>query len=150
MVREVEGKDDNTGARAMDMVRTQGKGRVFYTASGHDERVWKQPAFHQLLKAGIIWSVGDERKQSYEQFIAERAPLKYEKRGDIANYENRPEPLPYQFPLKAEDSMKYTRAPVGFRSSCSPVSRTSSTPLVLPGTNVVGYGPPRRLITRTR
>ena len=116
MVREVEGKDDNiTEPEPWTWVRTQGKGRVFYTASGHDERVWKQPAFHQLLKAGIIWSVGDERKQSYEQFIAERAPLKYEKRGDIANYENRPEPLPYQFPLKAEDSMKYTQAPVGFR-----------------------------------
>ena len=53
-----------------------------------------------VAKAGIIWSVGDERKQSYEQFIAERAPLKYEKRGDIANYENRPEPLPYQFLLR--------------------------------------------------
>ena len=58
---------------------------------------------------------GRSRKQSYEKFIAARAPLKYEKRGDIANYENRPEPLPYQFPLKAEDSMDYTQAPVGFR-----------------------------------
>jgi len=77
--------------------------------------VWKQPAFHQLLKAGILWSVGDARKQSYKKFITDRAPLKYEKRGDIANYENRPEPLPYQFPLSAKDSMDYTQAPVGFR-----------------------------------
>ena len=116
MVREVAEKDDNiTEPEPWTWVRTQGKGRVFYTASGHDERVWKQTAFHQLLKAGILWSVGDARKQSYEKFIAARAPLKYEKRGDIANYENRPEPLPYQFPLKAEDSMDYTQAPVGFR-----------------------------------
>ena len=116
MVREIAGKDDNiTEPEPWTWVRTQGKGRVFYTASGHDERVWKQPAFHQLLKAGILWSVGDERKAAYEKFIAARAPLKYEKRGDIANYEKRPEPLPYQFPLKAEDSMDYTQAPVGFR-----------------------------------
>jgi len=116
MVREIAGKDDNlTEPEPWTWVRTQGQGRVFYTASGHDERVWGQPAFHQLLKAGILWSVGDARKLSYEKFMAGRAPLKYEKRGDIANYENRPEPLPYQFPLKAEDSMDYTQAPVGFR-----------------------------------
>ena len=116
MVREIAGKDDNiTEPEPWTWVRTQGKGRVFYTASGHDEKVWKQPAFHQLLKAGILWSVGDDRKAAYEKFIAARAPLKYEKRGDIANYEKRPEPLPYQFPLKAEDSMDYTQAPVGFR-----------------------------------
>ncbi|MDB4515633.1 ThuA domain-containing protein, partial [Akkermansiaceae bacterium] len=92
MVREIAGKDDNiTEPEPWTWVRTQGKGRVFYTASGHDERVWKQPAFHQLLKAGILWSVGDGRKQSYEKFIAGRTPLKYEKRDNIANYENRPE-----------------------------------------------------------
>ncbi|MDB4487716.1 ThuA domain-containing protein, partial [Akkermansiaceae bacterium] len=116
MVREIAGKDDNiTEPEPWTWVRTQGKGRVFYTASGHDERVWKQPAFHQLLKAGILWSVGDGRKQSYEKFIAGRTPLKYEKRDNIANYENRPEPLLYQFPLSAEDSMDYIQAPVGFR-----------------------------------
>ena len=116
MVREVAEKDDNiTEPEPWTWVRTQGKGRVFYTASGHDERVWKQPAFHELLKAGILWSVGDARKQSYSTFIAGRAALKYEKRGDIPNYERRPEPLPYQFPLSAKDSMDYTQAPVGFR-----------------------------------
>ena len=116
MVRDVAGPNDNIKEpEPWTWVRTQGKGRVFYTASGHDERVWKQTAFHQLLKAGILWSVGDERKRSYDRFIAGRTPLKYEKRGDIPNYENRPEPLPYQLPLSAEDSMDYTQAPVGFR-----------------------------------
>lgn len=115
MVREVGPNDNITEPEPWTWVRTQGKGRVFYTASGHDERVWKQTAFHQLLKAGILWSVGDDRKKSYEKFIASRTPLKYEKRSDVANYENRPEPLPYQLPLSAKDSMKYTQAPVGFR-----------------------------------
>ena len=67
MVREVAEKGDNiTEPEPWTWVRAQGKGRVFYTASGHDERGWKQPAFHQLLKAGILWSVRDARKQSYE------------------------------------------------------------------------------------
>ncbi|MFP6865157.1 MAG: ThuA domain-containing protein, partial [Roseibacillus sp.] len=43
-------------------IRSQGKGRVFYTASGHDHRVWDQPNFHDLLVRAIYWSVGNEAK----------------------------------------------------------------------------------------
>lgn len=37
-------------------VRTYGKGRVFYTASGHDERTWGQPGFQQLVERGTRWA----------------------------------------------------------------------------------------------
>ncbi|MCB1122456.1 MAG: ThuA domain-containing protein, partial [Verrucomicrobiae bacterium] len=115
-VREVSGPDDNiTRDEPWTWVRTEGKGRVFYTASGHDERVWSRPEFHTLLKAGILWAIGDARRQSYDAFISSRTPLTYEKRDNIPNYENRPEPLPYQHPLTPEESMTYTRVPVGFR-----------------------------------
>jgi putative membrane-bound dehydrogenase-like protein len=40
-------------------VRTQGKGRVFYTAWGHDERTWGNEDFQQLLIRGIRWAAGD-------------------------------------------------------------------------------------------
>jgi len=40
-------------------VRTYGKGRVFYTAWGHDQRTWGNPAFQQLVGQGIRWSIGD-------------------------------------------------------------------------------------------
>ncbi len=116
MVREVAGAGDNIARpEPWTWVRTQGEGRVFYTASGHDERVWGQAAFHQLLKSGILWSVGDARQATYKKFIAGRAPLRYERRDNIPNYERRPQPLPYQLPLSPEDSMAYTQAPVGFR-----------------------------------
>ena len=115
-VREVAEADDNiTEPEPWTWVREQGKGRVFYTASGHDERVWSLPEFSELLKRGILWSIGDERRTHYETFLKERTPLTYEKRDNIPNYENRPEPLPWQFPLSAEDSMKYTQAPAEFR-----------------------------------
>lgn len=39
-------------------VRTQGKGRVFYTAWGHDERTWGHAGFQNLVERGIRWSVG--------------------------------------------------------------------------------------------
>ena len=41
--------------------RTQGKGRVFYTAYGHDERVWSNPGFMELIERGIRWSSGDDK-----------------------------------------------------------------------------------------
>jgi putative membrane-bound dehydrogenase-like protein len=40
-------------------VRTYGKGRVFYTAWGHDQRTWGHPGFQQLVGQGIRWTVGD-------------------------------------------------------------------------------------------
>jgi putative membrane-bound dehydrogenase-like protein len=39
-------------------VRTQGKGRVFYTAWGHDHRTWGHPGFHELVERGIRWAIG--------------------------------------------------------------------------------------------
>jgi putative membrane-bound dehydrogenase-like protein len=41
-------------------VRTYGKGRVFYTAWGHDERTWMQPGFQMLVERGVRWSIGDK------------------------------------------------------------------------------------------
>ncbi len=37
-------------------VRTEGKGRVFYTAWGHDERTWGNPGFQNLIERGIRWA----------------------------------------------------------------------------------------------
>jgi uncharacterized protein len=115
-VREVDGPDDNISKpEPWTWVRTQGKGRVFYTASGHDQRVWSQGAFHQLLRKGILWAIGDTRRALYEAFVDKRTPLHYSERSHIPNYENRPKPLKYQAPLSPEDSMDYTRVPLGFR-----------------------------------
>src|SRR5687768_8988863 len=40
-------------------VRTYGKGRVFYTAWGHDQRTWGTQGFQQMIGQGIRWTVGD-------------------------------------------------------------------------------------------
>lgn len=111
MVRKDEG---NGAGEPWTWVRNQGKGRVFYTASGHDERTWNEPEFHQLLESGILWAVGDEVAGLRKRFVETRASLTYEKRDNIPNYERRPEPLPYQLPLSVKDSLDYTRAPIGF------------------------------------
>jgi uncharacterized protein len=41
-------------------VRTHGKGRVFYTAWGHDGRTWGNPGFQNLLERGIRWAAGGD------------------------------------------------------------------------------------------
>ena len=115
MVRDPLPGDPHDEPEPWTWVRTEGKGRVFYTASGHDERVWNHSSFHQLLKQGILWAVGDKARERYESFIADREPLQYEKRDNIPNYEKRPQPLAFQLPLSPEESMKYTQVPVGFR-----------------------------------
>ena len=115
MVRDAMKGDPHTEPEPWTWVRTQGNGRIFYTASGHDQRVWNNAGFHQLLKSGILWAVGDKARKRYDNFLASRAPLKYEKRGNIPNYERRPKPLEYQLPLPPAESMKYTQVPVGFR-----------------------------------
>jgi uncharacterized protein len=39
--------------------RSVGEGRVFYSALGHEEAVWKSDWFQQLLLNGIEWAMGE-------------------------------------------------------------------------------------------
>jgi putative membrane-bound dehydrogenase-like protein len=41
-------------------VRTHGKGRVFYTAWGHDERTWGHAGFQNLIERGVRWATGGD------------------------------------------------------------------------------------------
>jgi uncharacterized protein len=50
-VRDEKGRDE-----PWTWVRTQGKGRVFYTAYGHDQRTWGHPGFHALVERGLRWA----------------------------------------------------------------------------------------------
>ncbi len=50
-VRDEKGTDE-----PWTWVRTQGKGRVFYTAYGHDNRTWGHPGFHDLIERGLRWA----------------------------------------------------------------------------------------------
>ncbi|MEZ4699401.1 MAG: ThuA domain-containing protein [Rhodothermales bacterium] len=92
-------------------VRTQGKGRVFYTALGHDERTWSQPAFHDLLAAGVLWAVGDEARAQWDKF---EVPTTEYVDAKLPNYERRDPPLKMQLPLSAGDSQKLIQTPAEF------------------------------------
>ena len=64
-VRELIALDrhPNTGAPGhypLSWCREFGKGRVFYTALGHNEQVWQMPAFQKHVLGGIEWALGLE------------------------------------------------------------------------------------------
>ncbi|MDZ4699019.1 MAG: PVC-type heme-binding CxxCH protein [Rhodothermales bacterium] len=92
--------------------RTHGDGRVFYTAYGHDERTWSNPGFHDLVKRGILWAVGDDLAGRWEQLSLQ--PLTYVPHDSIPNYEKRDPPLDFQHPLAPESSMAYIQVPPEF------------------------------------
>lgn len=115
-------------------VRTQGKGRVFYTAWGHDQRTWSNPGFHTLVERGIRWAtraplapaqgaVATEHGFPLPEMTPRRPDLKpfaYQDVGKkIPNYRQKGgqgEPLSQmQLPLPPEESMQHLVVPRGFR-----------------------------------
>ena len=93
-------------------VRSHGEGRIFYTALGHDERTWSQPAFHDLLAAGVLWAVGDGARAEWEAF---EVPETEYVEARLPNYERREPNLKMQRPLSAEASQKLIQTPAEFR-----------------------------------
>src|SRR5262249_44645024 len=106
-------------------VRTHGKGRVFYTAYGHDGRTFGVPGFHDLVERGIRWAAGKgDFFDSSPKPQAGLKPFEYEKAGDrTPNY------LPgqrwgtqgevittMQKPPPPEESVKHMVPPEGFEA----------------------------------
>jgi putative membrane-bound dehydrogenase-like protein len=109
-------------------VRTHGKGRVFYTAWGHDQRTWSNPGFHNLVERGIRWAAGQD--PGIVPAFADR-PRMTPQRTDVKRFEYVEANIPYyppsrqwgmigepikkmQVPLDPAESMKHFVTPVGF------------------------------------
>ena len=103
-------------------VRTHGKGRVFYTAWGHDERTWGNEGFHDLLERGLLWASGREVATHPRGVVKGAKPFEYVK-AHLPNY------LPsqkwgaigdpisqMQKPLPPEESRRHMILPRGFES----------------------------------
>ncbi len=127
---------DEQGKEPWTWVRTQDKGRVFYTAWGHDYRTWRNPGFHNLVERGIRWAAGSD-PADVPDFLTDRPfpiPQMTPKRSDVKPFEyvdvgNKiPNYTPgkrwglqgealskMQKPLPAEESLKHFVVPEGFR-----------------------------------
>ena len=93
-------------------VRTHGKGRVFYTAAGHDHRVWDLPEFQQLLQHGIQWAVGDDKRALLTQLAL---PKLEQEAVSLPGYRERREITLAQKPLSPSESQKLAQVPVGMQ-----------------------------------
>ncbi|PYK98809.1 MAG: hypothetical protein DME19_11085 [Verrucomicrobia bacterium] len=78
---------DNNGAEPYTWVREAGKGRVFYTAWGHDQRTWSNAGFLALVENGIRWASANSPTR-----LKPRAGLK------PFEYAEAPAPLPNYTP----------------------------------------------------
>jgi putative membrane-bound dehydrogenase-like protein len=108
MVREEQG-----GYEPYTWVREQGKGRVFYTALGHDERTWKSPGYHRLLEQGIRWAAGRVKPAPVKPFEYVEANVPYYVPGK--QWGTMGEPIrKMQKPLEPAESMKHMHLPEGF------------------------------------
>ena len=83
-------------------MRTQGKGRVFYTAFGHDERTWGNPGFQQLVEQGTVWAVDDQARAAWQRL--KMPEVEYVDGFNVPNYEKRDPAPKYQMPLTPADS----------------------------------------------
>ena len=92
-------------------VRKQGKGSVFYTAYGHDMRCWSQSSFHELLRRGILWSVGAEVRA---KLIALKLPELEQEEMVLPGYREHKAITSGQKPLTPEQSIKLAHVPTGF------------------------------------
>ena len=91
--------------------RTHGKGKVFYTAYGHDDRTWRKKGFHDLIYNAILWAVNDDAIESFKNRNTE--PFQY-RGAELPNYERRPGEQLQQLALSPEESMKHIQVPVDF------------------------------------
>ncbi len=119
-VRDEKGKDE-----PWTWTRTQGKGRVFYTAYGHDQRTWGHPGFHDLVERGVRWAANKGGVfDSRPKVAATAKPLGSEQAAsEIPSY------LPgkawgtlgeaitrMQLPAKPADSMEHLALPKGLEA----------------------------------
>ena len=93
--------------------RDEGKGRVFYTASGHDLRCWKEQPYQELVRRGILWAIGDSKAQAFAKLKIPELVV------EVPRVTNRAHPdipmMPLQKPLTPEESAIHTQVPAGTR-----------------------------------
>lgn len=109
-------------------VREQGKGRVFYTAWGHDSRTFTNPGFVNLIERGIRWAVKDDPAKAPNfadatqmTALPQNPPETHKMQGKLPFYPAGEkwgtvgEPVTeFQAPLSPEDSKLLYTHPVGF------------------------------------
>ena len=92
-------------------VRNQGKGRVFYTAYGHNDSTWTNAGFLNLVSNGVLWAIGDEVKRQITNLKIPDVSIYPD---SIASFAIRHLVSKVQPALSPEESKKLIQVPVDF------------------------------------
>jgi putative membrane-bound dehydrogenase-like protein len=126
----LEVRDENGQPEPWTWVRSEGKGRVFYTAWGHDQRTWSHPGFQNLLERGIRYAAGGDPAEA-GPYVDH--PQMTEPAGGTEPFAYQPAKVPFyvpdaqwgtvgepittmQKPLSPEESLKHVITPEGFQA----------------------------------
>lgn len=116
-----ERRDEN-GAEPWTWVREHGRGRVFYTAWGHDQRTWSNAGFHALVENGVRWAAANSPTRLKPR--AGLKPFEYVESAPLPNYVpsqqwgTQGDPIrTMQKPLDPEASAKHLVTLPGFEAS---------------------------------
>lgn len=93
-IRVLMTRPEAGGYEPYTWVRRHGKGRVYYTALGHDHHTWRNPEFHRLLTAAVRWAAGRVPDDPPAITLGDDPPK----------------------PLRPEQSVRYMHLPEGFRA----------------------------------
>ena len=126
----LEVRDENGQPEPWTWVRSEGKGRVFYTAWGHDQRTWSHPGFQNLLERGIRYAAGGDPADA-GPYVDH--PQMTQAPGNTEAFAYQPAKVPFyvpdaqwgtvgepittmQKPLSPEESLKHVITPEGFQA----------------------------------
>jgi len=104
---------DDKGNEPYVWVREHGKGRVFYTAWGHDQRTWSNAGFHAQVANGIRWASENSPNQlkartGLKALEYAEAPDKLPNYTPNAQWGTQSDPITtMQKPLDPAESMKH-------------------------------------------
>lgn len=98
------------GAEPWTWIKEIGAGRLFYTASGHDERVWREPAFADLLIRAVKY-VSDR-----EEIARPDLGFSYKENVWVPNYEGHEEQGLFQNPSTPKQALEALVVPAGMEA----------------------------------
>ena len=91
-------------------IKEVGKGRLFYTASGHDERVWREPSFAELLIRAVKYV------SKREKIARPNLSFNYEENIWVPNYEGHKERGLFQKPSTPKQALDALVVPGGMEA----------------------------------
>ena len=102
-------RDEAGGYEPYTWIRHHGQGRVYYTALGHDDRTWRNPAFHRLLHQALLWLAHRANDRPARTAIDGTPPA----------------------PLAADEAIQYMHLPEGFRAELFAAEPDVQMPLAM-------------------